>query len=415
MNSHKNILRIATVSLLLSGCASFVDHEEIPLSELEDAPEVLQARVAKTDSEIEKSPLAPQPTSKSGESELAQHPKLLVQMNRQVEFWIRHFTSRGKRSLEESLRRGQPYRRAIEKTLRDSGIPSEFYFLSLIESSFATHAVSHAGAVGFWQFMPGTGKRYGLECNRGFDERRDPLRATRAAATYLRDLYNVFGSWRLAMAAYNAGEYRILGAIMRGKTRDFWTLAEKHVLPKETMDYVPKFYAATILAKNPKKYGLAVPEDGDAYPDVAMIEVPSPVTLGAISKISGIDEGELKRLNPHLQRAVTPTWRSRYGIWIPAKHRETLQAKRTKLNALVLRAPKRPRVAAAVRGRSTPKKLHRVQRGETLTSIARRYGISIQWLKRTNALKSSRLTVGKQLVVVRQENRNHFRSRPGNT
>ena len=205
-----------------------------------------------------------------------------VEINKAVDRWIDFFANKNHDAFQRFLDRGHPYKKMIVATLRDSGVPSELYYLAMIESGFVLQAHSSASAVGFWQFIPASGRRYGLRVDRFVDERRDPWRATVAASLYLADLNNVFNSWYLAMAAYNAGENRIMGAIMRGKTRDFWELVRLRVLPAETMDYIPKVLAAYIVGKDPAKFGFRVP-DAESHEAFVGVTVPSPINLAAIA------------------------------------------------------------------------------------------------------------------------------------
>ncbi|MES2744003.1 MAG: lytic transglycosylase domain-containing protein, partial [Bdellovibrionota bacterium] len=207
---------------------------------------------------------------------------LPVEINENVDRWIDYFANKNHDAFQRFLDRGQPYKKMIVATLRDSGVPSELYYLAMIESGFVLNAHSSASAKGFWQFIPGSGRRYGLRVDKFVDERVDPWRATVAASLYLADLNNVFNSWYLAMAAYNAGEGRIMGAIMRGKTRDFWELVRKKALPSETMDYIPKVLAAYMVGKNPEKYGFRVP-DAASHEAFAGVTVPGPINLKSIA------------------------------------------------------------------------------------------------------------------------------------
>ena len=174
-----------------------------------------------------------------------------MDMNEKVQRWIKYFTVKKNRAgYQRYINRGAKYKKLITHLMTEQNIPPEMFYLSMIESGFRVNAKSHASAVGLWQFMSATGRRYGLKVDKYTDERLDPHRSTIAAAMYLNDLHNVFDSWYLAMAAYNAGE-RInrMNAIMSGKTRNFWELAELKKLPPETMNYIPKFIARQQLGK----------------------------------------------------------------------------------------------------------------------------------------------------------------------
>src|SRR5690606_16029392 len=141
--------------------------------------------------------------------------------NPEIQKWVKYFSEKDRKRFSHFLNRGEHYRDLIQATLESYSLPIELYYLAMIESGYVAHATSHASAVGAWQFMRSTGKRYGLYVDNYVDERRDPIRSTEAAAKYLTDLYNVFQSWELALAAYNCGENRVLRAVMQGKTRNF--------------------------------------------------------------------------------------------------------------------------------------------------------------------------------------------------
>lgn len=172
-----------------------------------------------------------------------------------VDKWLYYFQTTGRGWYQRSLTRSEEYEIPIKNILINYNIPDDLFYLAFIESGFVSNATSRAKAKGAWQFMKGTAKMYGLNTSRGNDERLDVFKATAAAASHLRDLYNLYGSWYLAMSAYNAGEGRIRGAIIRNNERNFWKLAEKNALPDETMNYVPKYIAATIISKAPEKFG----------------------------------------------------------------------------------------------------------------------------------------------------------------
>ncbi|RZA12253.1 MAG: hypothetical protein EOP10_31685, partial [Proteobacteria bacterium] len=285
-----------------------------------------------------------------------------VEINKDVDRWIDYFANKNHDAFQRFLDRGQPYKKMIVATLRDSGVPTELYYLAMIESGFVLHATSTASAVGFWQFIPASGRRYGLRVDQVVDERRDPWRATVAASLYLADLNNVFNSWYLAMAAYNAGEGRIMGAIMRGKTRDFWELVRLKVLPSETMDYIPKVLAAYIVGKNPEKYGFRVP-NAQSHEAFVGVTVPSPINLASVADETSIPLESLQKFNPHLKAGITPRDASTYKIWIPKRYAEEFKDKADRLaeHRMAIKA-EAPRMASETKMR----KFHRVKRGEHL-------------------------------------------------
>ncbi|MEW6056419.1 MAG: transglycosylase SLT domain-containing protein [Bdellovibrionota bacterium] len=322
-----------------------------------------------------------------------------IEINEQVEDWIAFFTTRGRERFNRYLSRGSEYRETVVRILRENRIPEDLYYLALIESGFVVNARSHQQAVGMWQFIRPTARRYGLRVNRHIDDRKDPIRSTKAAARYLKDLHGMFGSWHLAMAAYNAGEGRIMGAIRKGKTRDFWTLVERGVLPKETMHYVPKFLAALIIGENPRKYGFD-PVDRRDYPRLAEVRVPASVRFSDLARVTSVSYAELKKLNPHYARAATPRSPASSKIWVPQTNLKEFSYK--KLKRLRSSEPAREvAIHSANAGYGVNKKssYHRVRRGENLRMIAERYKVSVKKLKRANRLGSSMLQAGQYLKV----------------
>jgi membrane-bound lytic murein transglycosylase D len=207
----------------------------------------------------------------------------------------------------------------IEKILLRYGVPREFYYLSAIESGFVDVAVSRASAVGIWQLVRSTARRYGLTCNTYVDERRDVLRSTQAAAKYLRDLFERFGSWPLVVAAYNAGGGRIERVIRREGSNDFWELAERRVLPLETIELVPKFMALALIARDPARYGFENIANVGKELDVVQVTVPPLIGVERIAAEAGLSVSEVRRLNPQLIRGITPPRPRGKGwpVWVP--------------------------------------------------------------------------------------------------
>jgi membrane-bound lytic murein transglycosylase D len=176
--------------------------------------------------------------------------------------WFHYFRGRGKTWFQSALARGELVRPEVERIFEQNSLPKELYYIGLIESGYQNHALSRAKAKGPWQFMKATAKQYGLKVNSKVDERTDLIKSTRAAASYLRDLYNFYQDWALALAAYNAGEYRVLNAIRKAKTRKFNQLIKRKILAKETQNYVSKIWVAMKLGKNVKRYGFKTPQRG---------------------------------------------------------------------------------------------------------------------------------------------------------
>ena len=178
-----------------------------------------------------------------------------VTYNKKVQKWVKYFQTRGKPSLTKWISRSSRYKRIMQRTLKRKGLPQDLFYIAMIESGLSPRATSHAQAVGYWQFIRPTAHRYGLRVNWWLDERRDFSKSTIAAASYLGDLYKMFGSWYLTASAYNMGEGRLKRLIKKHKISNFWQLAQKENFPRETREYIPKIIAAMIIAKAPKLYG----------------------------------------------------------------------------------------------------------------------------------------------------------------
>jgi membrane-bound lytic murein transglycosylase D len=264
---------------------------------------------------------------------------------------------------------------------RDQGLPLDLTNLAYIESTFNYRAYSKAKASGIWQFIKGTGNRYGMKVDYWLDERRDPEKATRAAAAYLKELYGMFQSWPLALAAYNAGEHRIQRAIEQQGTTDFWSLR----LPKETQLFVPAFMAITIIAKDPTRYGFSAPVEKPW--EVERVTVPGAIELRSVARAVGVSSDLIHDLNPALMRGVTPATSAGHEIALPPGTKEILLANLDQLP----RSSSRAVVRAAGRW-------HRVKRGETLESIASQHQTTAAGLASLNGVKvGNRLKVGARL------------------
>jgi membrane-bound lytic murein transglycosylase D len=235
----------------------------------------------------------------------ATHSDLPLMLTDPVVGYINYFSSRGRATLENSLIRGGRYREVIEKILRDEGVPPELIYLAQAESGFHPLALSRVGARGMWQFMASRAKGYGLQRNQWVDERQDPEKATRAAARHLKDLYNQFGDWYLAMAAYNSGPGTVQSAVRRTGYADFWELYRRNVLPRETRNYVPIIVAVTIMTKNPSQYGLDKVITDKPVP-YDKIKIDYSVDLRLVAGCVDASPETLQDLNPSLLRLTTP-------------------------------------------------------------------------------------------------------------
>jgi membrane-bound lytic murein transglycosylase D len=302
-----------------------------------------------------------------------------IVLNDQVKTYIEYYQTRKWGVMSRAFERSGRYLPMMRSIFRDQGLPLDLVNLAYVESAFNARAYSRAKASGIWQFIKPTGNRYGMKVNYWLDERRDPEKATRAAAAYLKDLYEMFHSWPLAMAAYNAGEQRIQRAIEQQGTTDFWSLR----LPKETQLYVPAFMAVTIIAKNPDRYGFIGPVEEPWK--VERVTVPGAIGLRSVARAVGVSPDVIRDLNPALMRGVTPVGVSEYEILLPPDTRKILLANLDKLHRHS--SPRKSVSVAASR--------HRVRRGETLTSIASRHRTTTARLASLNGMKvSDRLKAG---------------------
>ena len=334
-----------------------------------------------------------------------------VVRNAPVERFIDIFQNKQSDRMALYLKRSGRYEGMIRSKLRERGMPEDLVYLSMIESGFNPTARSHAQAVGLWQFIEGTGERYGLRIDGYVDERKDPEKSTDAALRYLQDLHNQFGSWYLAAAAYNTGENRV-ARVMRevtgsekGQEEDFWRIRRR--LPAETREYVPLMLAAALIGKEPHKYGLGDVERYLPVPTEA-VEVPAGTRLEVVAKAVGVAEKELRTLNPHLVKGVTPPGKKSYAVRIPEGRRVQFAANFAEVReraaaeakaAAKVEAARTTRVAKAARAKRPTARTHRVRSGESLWTIARRNDTSVNTLKRLNGLRSNKIKPGMSLRV----------------
>lgn len=300
--------------------------------------------------------------------------------SRQVNRIIEYFSTREHDRFQEWLNNSGLYREHMIKILKEYGLPEELFYLALIESGFNPVAYSYAHAAGPWQFISSTGALYGLKRNWWVDERRDPIKSTEAAARYLRKLYDEFNDWFLALAAYNTGELRIWRAIQREGTRDYWKLRS---LPRQTRNYVPTLMAAITIALNPEKYGFeSKPHDTWQWEEVI---VDRSYEFEDIARVCGISSNVLKQYNPELRRWITPPDMSNYTLRIPVGKGVELQQKLADMPE----AEKKPELIT-----------HTVRKGQTISSIAQKYRISVSALVAANNITNiNQLRVGQILHI----------------
>jgi membrane-bound lytic murein transglycosylase D len=304
-----------------------------------------------------------------------------IEFNAAVDRWLVYYQRRGRGSFQMHLTRAGRYEPAMRAIMREHGLPQDLVYLSMIESGYDPNAYSRAHAVGLWQFLESTGRRYGLRIDEWVDDRRDPILATRAAAAYLKDLYEEFGDWYLAAAAYNGGSRRVWRAIRRTGSRDFWTLVRRGYFAQETRDYVPKFIAAALIAKQPDKYGFHVRTAPILSYDVG--RVPDATSLSVIAEAAGVELAEVEALNPQLIRGVTPPGDS-YYVRLPARTGSSF-------------AVNYARIPADERLRAIE---HTVRRGDTLAKLAKAYGSDLSAIRSANpGVRPRRLEVGQRVFI----------------
>jgi membrane-bound lytic murein transglycosylase D len=281
----------------------------------------------------------------------------------------------------EALARGGRYLPRIREVFAAEGIPRDLAYVALVESAFKTQALSRAKAKGVWQFIPATGKRFGLSQDWWVDERSDPEKSTRAAAQYLKRLYEMFQDWNLALAAYNAGEGRISRGMNRQGVESYWELRETRAMARETKNYVPMIHAAIVVAKAPETYGFEITPEAPVPFDT--VPVARAVDLRVVAECAEAEVDHVKSLNPELRRLATPANRT-FPLKVPS-------GSAGKVADCLAALPPEKHVTF---------RTHTVARGETLNGLARRYGTRAQEIADANGLRSGkRLGRGLELII----------------
>jgi len=308
---------------------------------------------------------------------------LPIEINDRVLGFLNHYTNgRGRSVIEIGLERIGRYQQMIEQILKEEGVPLDLIYLCQAESAFKPRALSRAKAKGMWQFIASRGKEYGLRQTWWIDERSDPEKSTRAAARHLKDLYMEFGDWYLAMAAYNAGPVRVEKAMERTGADNFWTLANKRALPRETINYIPNILALTIIGKNPQKYGFEV--DSEAPLETERVTVDKATDLRVIAEAINLPLDDLRDLNAHVLRWTTPPDDPDFELILPQGYGE-------KFKSEIASLPESKRVLF---------REHVIRKGDTLGAIAKKYGSSVTELRQANNLTAKPvLRAGQSLII----------------
>lgn len=377
-------------ALLLSACADRQSSSELQLSADQEIISSLpgDAEDPETDltSELEALDRAGSWSTTSSAS-----PNLLpdtsfsdfpIIFNKQVQVYLDLFQNKQRKSFGIWLSRSGKYLPLMQKELKEAGLPLDLAYLAMIESGYNQKAYSKAHASGLWQFIPGTGDEYNLKRNKYLDERRDAEKSTKAAVKFLGQLFDEFGDWHLAVAAYNAGGGKIGRGLERYDAKDFWTLAQHDYLATETKRYVPKLIASIIIAKNPAKYGFS---DIQLEPPLTFdtLEVGPGLSMDAVALISNCDKKTITLLNQELSTDKTPLNQSSYEIKIP-------------VGSQILASKNLPRLHRVA---TTDYKTHTIRKRETLSQVCDRYDINKTTLLKVNNLRSKKLVAGQRLRI----------------
>ncbi|MCC6744999.1 MAG: transglycosylase SLT domain-containing protein [Acidobacteria bacterium] len=327
--------------------------------------------------------------------------------------FISYFTAgRGRGTMESGLRRSGRYRKMAEKIFKEENVPTDLIWLAQVESVWKPAALSHAAAKGIWQFIPSTGRRFGLDQDAWVDERSDPEMSTRAAARYLKFLHNYFGDdWLLAMAAYNSGEGNVSKAIARSGYADFWEIHRAGFLPNETRNYVPAILAVIIVANNQKRYNFSVTPESELKYDLA--QVTTQTDLDVVAELCSTSPDVIRDLNPHLRRDMTPP--GAHYLKVPNGRRKDFETAWAALSPAERLGrtvePADDELASSDSDSSRPRSVsgfgggnstvaYRTKAGDTLSSVASRHGISTTELARVNRIPSNAdLVAGQEIRI----------------
>lgn len=345
---------------------------------------------------------------------LASKSRFNLVYNDHVKGFIRLYAVDKRKMVSKVLGLTHIYFPLFDEAFRQYNIPPEMKYLAIVESALNPTAVSRAGARGLWQFMSGTGRMYGLQSSSFIEDRYDPTKATVAACEHLRDLYDMFGDWFLVLAAYNAGAGNVQKAIRRsGGAHDYWEIWP--YLPQETRGYVPAFIAVTYVMNYYREHNIRPAQPGYLYSETGRVPVSQALTFEQLNEALGVPMEDIKFLNPQYKAGLIPAPESRPNmIRLPKQYiqpfqrkeqeiyayRPELVAEKERLYTMVRDIDRQDEAVSSGRG----KKVHMVRKGETISSVARKYGCSVSQIIDWNNLKSSRLKSGQRLVVFKAVN-----------
>jgi membrane-bound lytic murein transglycosylase D len=382
------------IASLAAGCSTKTTPEAAPPVEEQVAENLVPDDAEALEPEIEAAPeVAPdEDLTQTEQAVLNQRFGLLFDLepheNEEVELFFTYYNHKARKTMERWLKRSQPYLPYVRRVFTQYGLPQDLVLLPFVESGYNVRAYSWAGAGGMWQFMRGTGRLYGLKADWWIDERRDPYKATDAAARHLRDLYDKFGDWYLALAAYNAGEGKISRALKQAKCDDFFELTEKNRklsrrnrLKQETRHYVPKFIAISKIFQNLDTLGFE-PVSWDMEIEIVPVKIPGGTDLLALARAGGMTWNEFHDMNPAFRRQVSPP-HMEATAYLPSDKADKMIA--------YLSEPGAQPYAGYTR--------HRVRSGDSWWVISRRYGVPINVLKSVNNTRSNILRPGQHVMV----------------
>lgn len=314
------------------------------------------------------------------------YPSIPIESNEpRVQKFLREYAYEHRDTTRSYLGQAQKYLPMVKEQIREHHLPEELAYLFLLESGANPDARSHANALGMWQFMPATARTYGLRVDSYVDERLDPVKSTNAALLYLKDLYGMFGCWRLALSAYNSGENKLNRVLCKEDANEYEDICSSRMLKRETKEFLPRFQAITIIARNPEKYGFKKIGMKKAEEKFELAPIQGSYSLDKLARIVGISYADLLELNPALIRGVTPADGSPFSLRVPTGKKDILL---TGLKSLPEDAPKRQIV-------------HIIRKGDTLSGLTRKYGVSKDMLVQLNpdVNFSRRLKRGAKITV----------------